>query len=160
MSVKGGLFMIRQKNEVKLYNVLFPFWMLLLFPQMWLIILPGNFIIDSLVLLISMAALKIADKKLWYKQHIFKIFAFGMLSDFVGAGYMLLVFVVFEQWIMGDEWYLTLPAIFVSAVMIFVLNYFITFKKAERSLRLKSALIFAIVTAPYTFLIPTSWMYR
>ena len=61
------------KKDVKLYNVLFPFWMLLLFPQMWLIVLPGNFIIDSLVLLISMAVLKISDKKQWYNQHILKI---------------------------------------------------------------------------------------
>ena len=52
-----------KKNGVKLYNVLFPFWMLILFPQMWWIVLPGNFVIDSAVLLISMMALKIADKK-------------------------------------------------------------------------------------------------
>ena len=42
-----------KKNGIKLYNVLFPFWMLILFPQMWWIVLPGNFIIDSAVLLIS-----------------------------------------------------------------------------------------------------------
>ena len=65
---------MKNKNSVKLYNVLFPFWMLLLFPQMWLVILPGNFIIDSLVLIIGMSALKIADKKQWYKKHILKIF--------------------------------------------------------------------------------------
>ena len=43
-------------------SVLF-FWMILLFPQIWLIVLPGNFIIDSIVLIISMILLKIADKK-------------------------------------------------------------------------------------------------
>ena len=43
-----------KKGRVKLYNVLFPVWMLMMFPGMWLIILPGNFIIDSLVLLITM----------------------------------------------------------------------------------------------------------
>ena len=147
------------KKDVKLYNVLFPFWMLLLFPQMWLIVLPGNFIIDSLVLLISMAVLKISDKKQWYKKHILKIYAFGLLADVIGSAYMLLMMVGFELGRMGDELYLTIPALVISAVMIFVLNYFITFRKADKGLRLKFALAFAIVTAPYTFLFPSSWLY-
>ena len=147
-----------KKNNVKLYNVLFPFWMLLLFPRVWLIILPGDFIIDSLVLLIGMAAWKIAEKKQWYKHYIVPIFGFGMLSDLVGAGYMLLM-VVLEVGRMGDEWYLTVPALVLSAVLIFVLNYFVTFRKADKILRLKMALVFAVVTAPYTFLIPSSWLY-
>ena len=147
------------KKEVKLYNVLFPFWMLLLFPQMWLIVLPGNFIIDSLVLLVSMAVLKIADKKQWYKKHILKIFLFGLLADIIGSAYMLLMMIGFELGRMGDELHLTIPALASSAVLIFVFNYLITFRKADKVLRLKFALTFAIVTAPYTFLIPSSWLY-
>ena len=146
-------------KKTKLYNVLFPFWMLLLFPQLWLIVLPGNFIIDSLVLLVSLCILKIADKKQWYKKHIVKIFAFGMLSDIIGAAYMLFMMIVFEVGRMGDELYLTIPALIISAVLIFVFNYYVTFKKAEKELRFKFALIFAIVTAPYTFLVPSSWLY-
>lgn len=147
------------KNEIKLHNVLFPFWMLLLFPQVWLIILPGNFIIDSIVLIISMIVLKIADKKLWYKHYILKIFGFGMLADIIGAAYMLLMLTVFEIGVMGDELYLTLPALAMSGVLIFVFNYFVTFKKMERSLRRNLSIIFAVVTAPYTFLVPSSWIY-
>ena len=77
-------------KDVRLYNVLFPFWMLMLFPTVWLIVLPGNFLIDSLVLFIALRWLGIDEKKLWYKRHILKIFTFGMLSDLVGAAYMLL----------------------------------------------------------------------
>ena len=146
-------------KTTKLYNVLFPFWMLLLFPQLWLIVLPGNFIIDSLVLIASLYILKIADKKQWYKKHIVKIFAFGMLSDIIGAAYMLFLMLAFEVGRMGDELYLTLPALTISAILIFVFNYCITFKKAEKDLRLKLAITFAIVTAPYTFLVPSSWLY-
>lgn len=151
--------MKHKKADIKLYNVLFPFWMLLLFPQAWLIVLPGNFIVDSLVLLISMFVLKISYKKQWYKRYILKIFGFGMLSDVVGAVYMLILITVFEVGRMGDEFYLTFPALFISAALIFVFNYFITFKKTNKLLRLKMSLIFAIVTAPYTFLIPSSWLY-
>lgn len=151
--------MKNNKGSVKLYNVLFPFWMILLFPQVWLIVLPGNFIIDSAVLLISLAILKIPDKKQWYKKHILKIYAFGMLSDIIGSAYMLLLMTVFEVGQMGDEPYLTVPALLISAALIFVFNYFITFRKTEKKLRLKLSLIFAIVTAPYTFLVPSSWLY-
>ena len=34
------------KKEVRLYNVLFPIWLLWIFPQVWLVLLPGNLLID------------------------------------------------------------------------------------------------------------------
>ena len=151
--------MNEKKKGMRLYNVLFPFWMLILFPQMWLIILPGNFIIDSLVLLISMKALKVGEKKQWYKKCIFKIFAIGILSDMIGSAYMFLMTAVFEVGVMGDELYLTIPALVLSGALIFVLNHRFTFKTMEGPLRYRLSLVFAIATAPYTFLIPTSWLY-
>lgn len=146
-------------KEVRLYNVLFPYWMLILFPVTWLVILPGNFIIDSLVLLISMVILGTENKKQCYKKHILPVFAFGMIADIIGGIYMFLMLAVFEVAHMGDELYLTIPAIVISAVMIFVFNYFFTFRSSEKAFRLKMSLIFAVVTAPYTFLIPNSWIH-
>ena len=151
--------MKNKNSSIKLYNILFPVWFLMLIPQLGLVILPSNFIIDSLVLMISMYALKLTEKKAFYKQHILKIFLFGMLSDIIGAAYLFLMAFVFELGIMGDELYLTGPALLIAAGMIFVFNYFMTFKKEEKPLRLRLALTFAIVTAPYTFLIPSSWLY-
>lgn len=151
--------MNKNKTDIKLYNALFPFWMILLFPQLWAIVIPGNFIIDSIVLIISMLVLKMSDKKQFYKRHIFKIYGFGMLSDIIGSAYMYLLMWKFNVGSMGDELYLTLPALLISAVLIFVFNYFITFKKTDKALRWKLSLIFAIVTAPYTFLVPSSWLY-
>ena len=148
-----------KNKEIRLNNVLFPFWMLILFPITWVVILPGNFIIDSLVLLISMAILGSENKKQLYKKYILPIFAFGMVSDIVGGIYMFLMLAIFEIGRLGDELFLTIPAIIISAVMIFVFNYFFTFRSAEKSFRVKMSLIFAIVTAPYTFLIPNSWIY-
>ena len=147
------------KRDIKLYNVLFPFWMLMLFPQVWLIILPGNFMIDSLVLLICLKIFKICERRKWYKAYILKIFAFGMLSDIIGSAYMLFMMLVFEVGYMGDELYLTIPGLVMASVWIFVLNYCVTFKDLDKKLRFKLALIFAIVTAPYTFLVPSSWLY-
>ena len=147
------------KKEIRLYNVLFPLWMLLLFPQMWLIVLPGNFLIDSLVFLISMKVLDVQNKKEQYKNKILKIFGIGLLSDMVGAAFLFVMMMGFELGRMGDELYLTVPAMLISAILIFILNYFVTFKSYEKKVRLKLALTFAIVTAPYTFLFPSSWLY-
>ena len=150
---------MNNKKGIKLYNVLFPVWMLMIIPTVWLIILPGNFIIDSALLIISMFVLKIPDKKLFYKKHIFKIFSFGMISDFIGAGFIFLTFALLEMGERGDELYLTLPALLISSALIFIFNYFITFNKDEKIIRMKLSLIFAIFTAPYAFLIPISWIY-
>ena len=59
---------------------------------------------------------------------------------------------------MGDEWYLTVPGLLVAAALIFVFDYYISFRYAERCCRRVMALTFAIATAPYTFLIPTAWI--
>ena len=147
------------KKELKLYNVLFPFWMLMLFPQVWLIVLPGNFIIDSLVLIIAMKILQIKEKKEFYKKSILRIFSVGIVSDIIGSIYMLVLMTAFEVGRMGDELSLTVPALIISAILIYFLNYFISFNDCERKLRIKFSLTFAIITAPYTFLVPSSWLY-
>jgi hypothetical protein len=152
--------MKEKKNVIKLYNALFPFWLFMLIPEMWFIALPGNFIIDSIVLVISMLCLRMADKKTFYIRHIFGVYCFGMLADIIGSAYMFFPMWKFGIGSMGDEPYLTIPALFISAALIFVFNYFITFRNTEKALRLKLSLIFAIVTAPYTFLIPSSWLYH
>lgn len=146
-------------KDVRLYNALFPLWFILSFSPMWLIVLPGNFIIDSLVLIISMLILKVADKKQLYKKCILKIFGFGLLADFAGSVFIFFIMIVFRVGRMGDELYLTLPALILSSFLIFKLNYSFTFKEVETKIRFKMSLIFAIVTAPYTFLVPSSWLY-
>ena len=65
------------KNENKrLYNVIFPVWMLILFPAAWFVVLPSNFIIDSLVLIIAMYAIKLCEKKAFYIKQILKNISF------------------------------------------------------------------------------------
>ena len=147
------------KKTIKLYNVLFPLWMLLLFPQMWLIVLPGNFIIDSLVLLVLLKMLNFSQIKKYYKRHILKIFGIGLLSDIIGSAYMLIM-VMLEIGRMGDEWYITVPALLISAVFIYVLNFYMSFRNFDRRTRIKLSLAFAILTAPYTFLVPSKLLYN
>ena len=146
-------------KETKLYNVLFPFWMLLMLPWLWGVVIFGNFLIDSLILLVCMLSLKMAAKKQFYKKHILKVYFFGLLADIIGAVYMIVLMVFFNVGSMGDELYLTLPALAISAVMIFIFDYFISFKSSEKKTRFVCSLVFAIATSPYTFLVPSSWLY-
>lgn len=102
---------------------------------------------------------------------------FGFAADLAGA------FILFGIMILGD--YLVLPneligainydpfshpvalllimvAILVSGICLFLLNYKVIFRTliAEKGLRFKVALTIALVTMPWTFLLPTKWFYR
>ena len=147
------------KTDVRLYNLIFPVWLMLTIPLVWLIVLPLNFIVDSLVLVISMKKLRIDNKKDFYKRHIFKIFWFGILADIIGAFIIFSLFYFFNIGSLGDELYLTTPGLIVALFMIFILNYYVSFKELDNKLRFRLALIYALVTAPYTFLIPLYWIY-
>jgi len=156
-----------KKNDIKLYNFLAPFWMWAwLLPTMWAIILPGNFIIDSIVLIIGMFAVKMPDKVKAYWNHIFVVFGFGLLSDFLASAAMYAAMYITEKlgfsdvFSLGDELHLTIPGLLIAMALIFVFNYYITFRKLQKSSRFKLALMFAVITAPYTFLVPSSWLYH
>ena len=150
--------MMNKKQEIRLYNILFPIWMLMLIPTAWVAVLPINFIVDSLVLIIAAKKIGIFEKGM-YKKHILKVWIFGFVADLIGAAALLGAMYLFEDGLQGDELIITLPAMLVAAVMIFVLNYRFSFSDIDKRSRLKMALSFAIITAPYTFLIPISWIY-
>lgn len=147
------------RKEIRLYNVLFPLWMLLLLPTMWLIVLPANFIIDSIILLILMHVIGVRRKMRFYKKRILKVYFIGLFSDLIGSIYMLgMTFLGLGQ--MGDEWFITLPALLISAICIYLLNFYITFKKFDTKTKIMMSLTYAIVTAPYTFLVPSRLLYN
>ena len=171
---------------VTLYNVIFPVWMLILIPTVWIVVLPANFIIDSLVLLLAFHLLKLNDRKTLYKQSILKVWGFGFLADMIGAGFLLGVNLIdsalggsdsaawrwFYDNITGPLGYnafkspialfVALLAIAGAGALIYLFNYKISFKSwpVEERQRKKAALILAIATAPYTMLIPASWLYH
>ena len=156
-------------KNYKLYNVLFPIWMLILLPATWLVVIPANFLIDSLVLILALRFwLKKPVKEIW-KKSILKVFVFGFLSDFVGAGFLLgglyassyLEFgTVFEDACNGamsfGGFMVLLFAVALSAVCIYFADLKIAFKKLEIEIseKKKLALALAVLTAPYTFFIP------
>ena len=168
------------KNS-KLYNVIFPIWLLLFFPPVIFITLIGNFIIDSLVILACFYIFKLAEQvgnvNSFYTKSILSVWLFGFLSDLMGG------VILFATGILGDSFgvpyelssainydpfshpmavVIILFAMLISAFFILLFNYNITFKKqlADNQLRLKVALTVALVTMPWTFLLPTKWFYK
>lgn len=168
-------------KQIKLYNVIFPIWFLLFFPPVIFITLAGNFIIDSLVVLVCFFIFKLVEIqniKAFYKKSILKVWLFGFLSDIIGAAVLFIITGIggdslglpykLQSAIDYDPFshpiaaIITISAILLSSVFIYLFNYNITFKNliTEKQLRFKVALTIAIVTAPWTFLLPTKWFYH
>jgi len=85
------------------------------------------------------------------------VFLFGLLADLIGAGFLLLLFYLGS---FGDDIVLTVMGLIGAGVCIFVFNYYISFKKYEKKIKFNMAITLAITTTPYTFLIPTAWIYN
>lgn len=168
---------MKNKTSTKLYNVIFPIWIIWLFPITWIVVLPANFIIDSVVILITLMVLKVNDKKTIYKKAIFKAWIFGFLSDFIGAAIMIIPSLIFNKlpndismWvdknlisplaynpfsnIYSALW--GILAVIIAGYFIYLLNYKITLKNIDIEVRTKKmlAISLAVFTAPYLFFIP------
>ncbi len=163
------------KKNVKLNNVIFPVWLLFLAPFTWLIVIPFNFIIDSIVLIIGLYFLKIEEKRVFYKKTILWVFLFGFVSDLVGG-----IIILITQFFGDSGWFneyiinpiaqnpfdniycflYTLLAVIISGVLIYILNRFVSFRKIQEIKTKKVlSLMLALITAPYLFLVPTTSFY-
>ncbi len=178
------------KKNIKLYNMILPPYMLMTFlPSLAIISLAGNFIIDSIVLLIISLIIFKQINKDFYKKRILKVWLLGFAGDFVGVLYLFIGSQIGYNYINSniyapnDLTYSIMDslnnvtnhpdsvsfysicflasAIFISSIAIFLFDYFIAFRKSEmtKTQKLLSSLAFAIFTAPYTFLLPNSLFY-
>lgn len=169
-------------NTIRLYNVIFPVWLLWLVPITWIVVLPGNFIIDLLVTMLTMKCMKVKDIKANAKAVIFKVWIFGFISDFIGTVGMFLSQIInfnknetISQWwykhiihAVAYEPFSSIYAILwitvcvlISGLCIYFFNYKFAFKKLELSIleKKKLAISLAVFTAPYLFYLPTKWFF-
>ena len=171
-------------KDCRLYNVIFPVWLIWLFPVSLLIVLPANFIIDSLVLLIFMAAVRAEGRREIYKKSILKIWGCGFFADCIGSLFLFTISMLDSMIpaLDASDWFydnITNPISFnpfksvwgvviivliiaVSGFFIYLFDYKFALNKTSLSDRdrRRAALSLAIATAPYTFLLPTSWFYN
>lgn len=170
-------------KETRLRNVLFPIWLLFLIPQVWLIILPFNFIVDSAVMLIALY--KFGEKtEMWriWRRYIWPVWLFGFVADAIG-GLLLFGVSMLDEVLTGtaSEWFydnITQPisinplssllaliviliAVAIAGLLIYVLNSRVSFRKmpVEPETRHRLALVIAIFTAPWTYFIPSQWIW-
>lgn len=163
-------------KQTRLYNMILPIWLLFVFPQVWLIALPGNLIIDCAVVLLTLFALRHTQKRAVLKQIWWKVYLLGFAADFVGIAFLMPALLIdealtgtwFEWWsiyigpVLYNCWKSPLAFLWTAAAVALsgVCIYFFD-KWALRSCQQLSprerhivALTLAIVTAPWTFFIP------
>lgn len=151
-----------KKEDIRLYNVLFPIWFFYFFPIVWLLILPVNFLVDSLVLCLSARHQGIGDRFSLWKKHILPVWGIGFLCDLIGAGLIFLIYMVtaelplFNPILFPGTTLISLPGVILAGVLIYWLNRKLTFRKSglDPAAIHKLCLHLAVFTAPYTMLIP------
>jgi len=167
-------------KDLKLYDLIFPIWLMIFFPPMIFITLIGNFIIDSIVLIgcYSFFRLKNEDIRFptFYKKNIFKVWFLGLMADIIGAALLIVISFAGPSLGISDK---VLNAInyapfgslagvliiifstMVSGFFLYLFNKQI-FKNqfSEGTLKVKIAVAIAVITMPYTFLLPTHWFYH
>lgn len=152
------------KRQDRIYNVLFPIWLFWLWPSpVWLLILPANFAIDSLVLILALKWRRIGEKLEVWKRSILKIWVIGSLSDLAGAALILGLSLLTDRLGMGFNYILfpgatliSLPGVILAGALIYFLNRRFSFKRCavEPGLVHALSLALAVFTAPYAMLIP------
>lgn len=164
---------MKTHREVRLYNMVMPLWMIAAFmPQLWLILLPLNWLIDFLVLWLTMKAMKFEHPAKLAGRHVWLTWVFGFAADILGGLLMIApdwgsnikkesVFYGITRVLSNpfyDIWAFlwTTLGVVVTAVLIFIYNRYIVLQKADMTdvQKRKIALSLAIFTAPYLFYLP------
>ncbi|MEG1524496.1 MAG: hypothetical protein RRZ24_01815 [Clostridia bacterium] len=167
---------------MKLYNVIFPIWLLWLIPATWVVVLPANFLIDLLVIVLALRSMQVTERKRTAKSIIWKVWLLGFAADFIGTVLMFMANVLdfgYETPV-GKWWYENITnavsmnpfeniyAIFwvtacvvVSGCCIYFFNRRIALAKSglDDAQKKRLALLLAVCTAPYLFYLPTVWVY-
>ena len=92
-----------KRKETRLYNVVFPIWFLVVawpiftsyLPQLFLL-LPINFLVDSLVVVLAAKAFRIPEIGRLWKKIVWKVWLLGFLCDFAGGCLIFLLCFLIE----------------------------------------------------------------
>nr|WP_314278183.1 hypothetical protein [uncultured Peptostreptococcus sp.] len=173
---------LNRKNSIKLYNLFFPLWVLILFPMFWIVSMPFNFVVDSIVLLIGLRL--VSKGQLWknYSRSILQVWICGYIADMIGSGLMFLS-TMFGFKLTGnigiairsiadnvmenpfktpDTFIYVTVFIVLVAILIYFLNYKFCLRKTDldKAQKKKLSMLIAVLTAPYLFYLPTTTFYN
>ena len=171
------------KKSIKLYNLIFPVWIVWLYPVTWVGIVPLNILVDFLVTLLALKLMKIENPFAIIKKSLAKTVALGFVADIIAtAVLMILSFGItgtrntFAKWFYDNisipilnDYYETpwgilvmILAVMFAGFLVYVFNRKFSFRHTDlsESQIKKVSVTLAIITAPYLFLIPTNVMYN
>ncbi len=168
---------MRKQHRSVLYNVMFPLWMLVWFPSwLWLALIPTNYLIDRAVLWWSLSEMN--DRQAFCRHHIWKICLAGFASDFIGSLLLLGAYLSFDAAGTGLahdvvhglgfnpfsnllSFFITVCAVVLAGFCIYVFDLSILRRAGLAEVQARhSALLLAVLTAPYLFLFPSGLLYR
>lgn len=158
-----------KRKETRLYNVVFPIWFLVVawpiftsyLPQLFLL-LPINFLVDSLVVVLAAKAFRIPEIGRLWKKSVWKVWLLGFLCDFAGGCLIFLLCFLIEGGISQNAIFFpfatlyALPGMALAGVLLYWANRKLSFRKAgleEKQLH-RMCLAIALGTAPYLMLLP------
>ena len=143
-----------------------------------LVIMLGNLLVDWAVVAVSLRCQGISDIKRRSLAVLLPVWLGGFLADIIGTlGMAAVLFVGSDNdWFYHNihaplayispfesPWALLwgVSCLLISAVCIYLFNSRFCLRKADLTdvERKRTALALAVITAPYTFLLPTSWLY-
>ncbi len=162
------------RNEIRLYNVLFPIWLLVFIPSfLWLILIPANYLIDRTVLYYSLPEER---RKNFCRRHTWKICIAGFLADFAGGLFLFGVLLLADTYFPNSNAFTNaltfnhfthplalltiLAAIALAGGLIYLMDRFILRRSGRTEEEAgHAAKRLALITAPYLFLIPSALIY-
>lgn len=155
--------LMAEQNK-RLYDLIFPFFMIGIFPPILFIVLPGNYIVDGLVIFIVLRLNKIKIQKAHW-EFLTKMWAIGLLVDLAG---MIALFLTVgdgpNSYTIWNDSVTSLGFLVVvigCGILIGRANYSVSKKYvSERRVSWYIGLSMGILTAPWTFLIPTSMVFH
>ncbi len=169
---------VAMEKRKRLYNVMFPFWMLIWVPITWVFVIPFNILWDGIILNWGLRREGFTDIKTNLKTYLPKVVLLGFLADFIGSA-VLMILAMRAEYLFGDGplydliisgvmsvyssafgFVIMAVIVFLVGVLIYQLNKKITFKNSGMSKKEihKISLRLAIFTAPYSFFIPINWL--
>lgn len=155
------------RREIKLYNMIFPMWGIyfwgLVFPVFLPVLLPANFVVDSVMLFVLFFLMKLPEKKVLYKKVIWKTWGFGFLADILASAVLALIswtnLLPFNEYLPCSNlgaFLFTTCGVVLAAVLIYIFQRKFVLKKLdlEEGQKKKVAIGMAILTAPYLMYLP------
>lgn len=171
-----------KKKDLSLYSIYFPFYAFLLLDYgKFVPMIPINLAVTAVILWGILYFTKTIDWKNAFKKSYLKTFLFGILADLMGVLFRFLP-LIFEKFFRLIGWntmaaflrtncsdmvlfniycntfglVYTVISILVAGVFVFIFNYNFALKEAiqDKKKRRIASIVFAILTAPYSFMNP------